>query len=154
MAPRKYIPFGHIGCLLSAAQRKLHPDNVPKHAALVEEILEDIDDFVDGSTTPLLSLSSNGAVQVLTVVIARLKDLRLFIKDCIRAYGQELGPPMSADSVTAIVNRFARIADVDSMKLALRELGRYFLAARINMTNQVESKLEELLKILDALHLT
>jgi hypothetical protein len=61
---------------------------------------------------------------------------------------------MTADSVTAIVNRFAGIADVDSTKLALQELGRYFLAARINITNQVESKLEELLKILDALHLT
>lgn len=93
-------------------------------------------------------------VRVLTVVIARLKDLRLFIKDCIRAYEQELGPPMSADSVTAIMNRLAGISDVDSMKLALREVGRHFLAARINMTDQVESKLEELLKILDPLHLT
>lgn len=63
MATRKYIPFGHIGCLLSAAQRKLRPDNVPKHTALVEEILEDIDDVVGGSTTPSLSLSSDGAVR-------------------------------------------------------------------------------------------
>lgn len=33
---------------------------------------------------------------------------------------------MSTDSVTAIMNCFAGIADVESVKLALQEVGRHF----------------------------
>lgn len=152
---RPHIPFGYVGCLLSFSMRRLKGRyNQPDNVKLVLEVLDDVRDMSSGAKVTSSGLyTQEPATRALQLVVEKLKDLRRFATECTVAAEEEFGPPMTADNLATILERFAIQPDVDSAKLEIKEVGRYILSHTTSTVLEIGEKLDQFVRVLETHYL-